>query len=290
MIYLPNTFPRWGDGTIPSLQKGNRYKEIWIREKYTNSGCLVCDKEKLVTHKWQDFLLEFQFFFSCSLCHFSNWSGVYSASTSPCLCFPFPSFTFPSHASSHSEMVLSVPQPVSMPPPYYSFRCFYQSHLLYLRWFSSFFPIPCSINLISIFLVQPVLQSLFLHANFIPSPTYFLLAHLTQQSPSPFLTAFRLFFPLFPPQPQHLQLLPFCLVSHCHQCMPASSANSSSQFCEGVIFLVLVPSRGFPSWRGEIKSFLLLVALRPDIICNCQASCFSPVLNHAPSKQKLWKT
>lgn len=145
-------------------------------------------------------------FFSCSLCHFSNWSGVYSASTSPSLCFPFPSFTFPSHASSHSEMVLSVPQPVSMPPPYYSFRCFYQSHLLYLRWFSSFFPIPCSINLISIFLVQPVLQSLFLHANFIPPPTYFLLAHLTQQSPSPFLTAFRLFFLPF----LHLNTCSFC--------------------------------------------------------------------------------
>lgn len=136
-------------------------------------------------------------FSSCSLHHFSNWSGFYYASSSPCLCFPFPCFIFPSHTSSQSEMVLPVPQPVSMPPLYSSFRRFYQSHPLYLGCFSSFFPIPCSINLVSIFLVQPVLQSLlFLHTNFIPPPPIFFLLilpsspHLLSSQLSDFFSSF----------------------------------------------------------------------------------------------------
>lgn len=48
------------------------------------------------------------------------------------------------------------------------------------------------------------------------------------------------------------------------------------------------PSRGFSSWNREIKFFLFVATT--DIICNYQTGGFSPVLNHATSTQKLWKT
>lgn len=173
---------------------------------------------------------------------------------------------------------------------YSSFRCFYQAHSLFLTCFAYFFPILCSTNLIFIFQSSQFCNLLYLFTQTLSLTHLFSSCSACPAVPISFPHIFQAFPTPFHPPPLHFYLSLFGLVSHWHQPVPVSSANFSSRSCEGIVFLPLVPSRGFSCWRGERKSFLLMVACKLDIICNYQASCFSPVLNYATSKWKLWKT
>lgn len=111
----------WSEGREPS----SIYKRETDTNKLewrTNSRCLVCDRQKLATNKWQDFLLKPKFF---SLIH-CVISQIGLVSTLPALllvCFslyPASYFLIPvpvwnGLASSSSS---------SMPPLCSSFRCF----------------------------------------------------------------------------------------------------------------------------------------------------------------------
>lgn len=129
-------------------------------------------------------------FFSCSSRNFSNWSGFYLASSSSCLYFPFPRFTFPSHSGSQSETVWPVPLNIAS---VFLFQMFLPSPLFIPYLLCIFFSYPLLHEFNFHFLVQPVLQSLvFIHTNFIPHPFIFFLLSLPS-SPhllSPHLSGF----------------------------------------------------------------------------------------------------
>jgi len=122
---------------------------------------------------------------------------------------PVPSLKWSYHFLSQSQYHLCIPL-LDVSTNFISTN-FYP---LPLSCFSSFFPILCSINLISIFLAQPFLQYLlFLHRNFILPPSIFFLLILPS---SPYLLASQLpgfFFLLFL---HYLYISSFCPFASFH--------------------------------------------------------------------------
>lgn len=193
-IYLPNTFVRWGAGTIPSLQKRNRYKEVRIRKKYTNSGCLVCDQQKLVINEWQNFLLQSQFFllfikkFLKLVWFLLGQFFILSVFPFPQIHLPF-SLWFPAWNSltSSSQYRFCIPlSDVFTKPTLYFLAALHIFLLTSAPWIQFSFSSPSSL----------AISCIYSHKLY-PSPIYFLLDQLAQQSPSPFPTSFRLFPLLF---------------------------------------------------------------------------------------------
>lgn len=97
------------------------------------------------------------------------------------------------------------------------------------------------------------------------------------------------FFPLFL---HNILISSFSLLPHITSAPAYTHLFSEFQLslCERVIFLVSIPSQSFSSREGKQNYyFLLLMVLRPNIMCSYQTGCFQSYRNHAPGKKQLQK-